>query len=102
MINRLSWLNVRDRGAFARLTGVLFLVYLATGLWSPLLAVYTRSLGADAAQIGLVFATFQATSLAPPLNKVSNMLSFAQRLGKLAAGPFDPQALTYPWRHRDP
>jgi MFS family permease len=64
MINRLSWLNVRDRGAFARLTGVLFLVYLATGLWSPLLAVYTRSLGADAAQIGLVFATFQATSLA--------------------------------------
>ena len=64
MINHLQWLNVRDRGAFVRLTGVLFLVYLATGLWSPLLAVYTRSLGADAAQIGLVLATFQATSLA--------------------------------------
>jgi MFS family permease len=64
MIDRLTWLNVRDRGAFVRLTGVLFLVYLATGLWSPLLAVYTRSLGADTAQIGLVLATFQATNLA--------------------------------------
>jgi MFS family permease len=64
MVGRFSWLNVRDRGAFVRLTGVLFLVYLATGLWSPLLAVYTRSLGADTVQIGLVLATFQATSLA--------------------------------------
>src|SRR5215510_4115004 len=64
MIKRLYWLNLRDRGAFARMTGVLFLVYMATGLWSPLLAVYTRSLGANAAQIGLVLATFQATSLA--------------------------------------
>jgi MFS family permease len=64
MINRLQWLNLRDRGAFARMTGVMFLVYLATGLWSPLLAVYTRSLGANAAQIGLVLATFQASSLA--------------------------------------
>jgi MFS family permease len=64
MINRLHSLNIRDGGAFVRLTGVLFLVFMATGLWSPLLAVYTRSLGADAAQIGLVLATFQATSLA--------------------------------------
>jgi MFS family permease len=47
-----------------RLTGVLFLVYLATGLWSPLLAVYTRSLGAETGQIGLVLATFQITNLA--------------------------------------
>src|SRR6266487_3679024 len=64
MTKRFSWLSVRDRGAFVRLTGVLFLVYLATGLWAPLLAVYTRSLGADTAQIGLVLATFQATNLA--------------------------------------
>jgi PPP family 3-phenylpropionic acid transporter len=64
MIERLTWLNVRDRAAFARLTGVLFLVYLATGLWSPLLAVYTGSLGADTSQIGLVLATFQAANLA--------------------------------------
>src|SRR5262245_56717373 len=64
MIGRFNWLSVRDRGAFVRLIGVSFLVYLATGLWSPLLAVYTRSLGADTAQIGLVLATFQATSLA--------------------------------------
>src|SRR5215470_4045782 len=64
MVGRFNWLNVRDRGAFVRLTGVLFLVYLATGLWSPLLAVYTSSLGADTAQIGLVLATFQATNLA--------------------------------------
>src|SRR5919204_7014864 len=64
MMNRFSWLSVRDRGGFVRLTGVLFLVYLATGLWSPLLAVYTSSLGADTAQIGLVLATFQATNLA--------------------------------------
>jgi MFS family permease len=64
MIQRLSWLKLRDGGAFVRVTGVLFLVYMATGLWSPLLAVYARSLGADAAQIGLVLATFQAASLA--------------------------------------
>jgi MFS transporter, DHA1 family, multidrug resistance protein len=64
MMNRFSWLKVRDRAAFVRLTGVLFLVYLATGLWSPLLAVYTRSLGADTSQIGLVLATFQITNLA--------------------------------------
>src|SRR5262245_22368215 len=64
MIGRFNWLSVRDRGAFVRLTGVLFLVYLANGLWSPLLAVYTRSLGAETAQIGLVLAAYQASNLA--------------------------------------
>jgi MFS family permease len=64
MTQRFTWLQIRDRAAFVRVTGVLFLVYLATGLWSPLLAVYTRSLGAQTAQIGLVLATFQATNLA--------------------------------------
>ena len=64
MTSRFSWLQIRDRAAFVRLTGVLFLVYLATGLWSPLLAVYSRSLGAATGQIGLVLATFQITNLA--------------------------------------
>ena len=64
MTNRFTWLQIRDRAAFVRLTGVLFLVYMATGLWSPLLAVYTRSLGAQTGQIGLVLATFQITNLA--------------------------------------
>ncbi len=64
MTNRFTWLKIRDRAAFVRLTGVLFLVYLASGLWSPLLAVYTRSLGAETGQIGLVLATFQITNLA--------------------------------------
>jgi PPP family 3-phenylpropionic acid transporter len=64
MTNRFAWLQIRDRAAFVRLTGVLFLVYLSTGLWSPLLAVYTRSLGAETGQIGLVLATFQITNLA--------------------------------------
>jgi MFS family permease len=63
-MKRFTWLKIRDRAAFVRLTGVLFLVYLATGLWSPLLAVYTRSLGAETGQIGLVLATFQITNLA--------------------------------------
>jgi MFS family permease len=63
MVQRVPWLNVRDRGAFVRLTGVLFLVYLATGLWAPLLAVYIGTLGAGTAQIGLVLATYQAFSL---------------------------------------
>jgi MFS family permease len=64
MRTRFDWLQIRDRAAFVRLTGVLFLVYLSTGLWSPLMAVYTRSLGAETSQIGLVLATFQATNLA--------------------------------------
>jgi MFS family permease len=59
----MRWITVRDRSAFLRLTGVLFLVYMATGLWSPLIAVYTASLGATTAQIGLVLATYQATAL---------------------------------------
>jgi MFS family permease len=63
-MHRFTWLKIRDRAAFIRLTGVLFLVYLATGLWSPLLAVYTRSLGAETGQIGMVLATFQITNLA--------------------------------------
>jgi MFS family permease len=64
MNHRFTWLKIRDRAAFVRLTGVLFLVYLSTGLWSPLLAVYSRSLGAETGQIGLVLATFQITNLA--------------------------------------
>jgi PPP family 3-phenylpropionic acid transporter len=64
MLGRFTWLQIRDRAAFVRLTGVLFLVYLSTGLWSPLVAVYTRSLGAETGQIGLVLATFQITNLA--------------------------------------
>src|SRR5215213_9268702 len=64
MVEKLAWLQIRDRAAFVRLTGVLFLVYLSTGLWSPLLAVYSRSLGAETGQIGLVLATFQITNLA--------------------------------------
>src|SRR5262245_7131271 len=64
MIDRLAWLRVRDRSAFIRLTGVLFLVYLATGLWAPLLAVYVGTLGAGTGQIGLLFAAYQASSLA--------------------------------------
>jgi len=64
MVGRFAWLQIRDRAAFVRLTGVLFLVYMSTGLWSPLLAIYTSSLGAQTGQIGLVLATFQITNLA--------------------------------------
>lgn len=56
---------MRDGGSFARVTGVLFLTFLATGLWSPQLAVYAeRTLGATTGEIGLVIAAFQITSLA--------------------------------------
>lgn len=58
-----SGLSVADVGSFWRLTGVLFLVYCSTGLWSPLLSVYVKSLGAGTRDIGLVLATFQVTSL---------------------------------------
>ena len=58
-----AWLRVRDRGAFIRLSGVLFLVYAATGLWAPLMSVYTRDLGATTAEIGLVLAVAQAVGL---------------------------------------
>lgn len=54
---------MRDRSAYIRLTGVLFLVFAAGGTISPLLANYIRSLGADTSQIGLVFAVYQATAL---------------------------------------
>ncbi len=64
MQTRFGWLIIRDRGSFWRLTGVLFLTYLSTGLWSPLMAVYTGSLGATTAEIGIVLAMFQTTSLA--------------------------------------
>ncbi|HWQ15179.1 MAG TPA: MFS transporter, partial [Roseiflexaceae bacterium] len=60
----MRWLRVRDRAAYLRLTGVLFLVFAAAGTISPLLANYMRALGADTAQLGLVFATYQAAALA--------------------------------------
>ena len=63
LATRFAGLGIRDRGSFWRLTGVLFLVYLSTGLWSPLLSVYTQSLGAGTRDIGLVLGTFQLTSL---------------------------------------
>ncbi len=60
---RFAVFEVKERRSFWRLTAVLFLVYLATGLWSPLLAVYAQSLGAGTRDIGLVFGAYQATSL---------------------------------------
>src|SRR3569832_822934 len=78
MAERYAWLRIRDRAAFLRLTGVLFLVYLSTGLWSPLLAVYSRSLGAETGQIGLVLATFQITNLASQYS----WGRFSDRLGR--------------------
>jgi PPP family 3-phenylpropionic acid transporter len=64
MHKRFEWLKLRDRASFVRLTGVLFLVYMAVGLWSPLMAVYAEeALGATTGQIGLVLAAFQLSSL---------------------------------------
>ncbi|MEN9937640.1 MAG: hypothetical protein RLZZ387_4219 [Chloroflexota bacterium] len=60
----MRWLNVRDRSAYLRLTGVLFLVFASSGTIAPLFANYMGSLGADTGQIGLVFATYQMASLA--------------------------------------
>ncbi|MDQ5854518.1 MAG: MFS transporter [Chloroflexota bacterium] len=60
---RFASLRIREPGSFWRLTGVLFLVYLSTGLWSPLFSVYIKSMGAGTRDIGLVLATFQAASL---------------------------------------
>ncbi len=60
---RFASLKIKEPRSFWRLTGVLFLVYLSTGLWSPLLPVYVKSLGAGTRDIGLVFGTYQATSL---------------------------------------
>jgi MFS family permease len=60
---RYAGLAIADPGSFWRLTGVLFLVYFATGTWSPLLSVYVKDLGAGTRDIGLVLGTFQLTSL---------------------------------------
>ncbi len=60
---RIQWTGIGDRRSFVYLTGVLFLAYLATGLWSPLLSVYVQSLGAGPRDIGLVLSIFQASSL---------------------------------------
>lgn len=59
----MNWLKVRDRGAYLRLTGVLFLVFASAGTVAPLLSNYMRNLGADTGQIGVIFACFQAASL---------------------------------------
>lgn len=64
MAQRFGWLKVRDRRSFLLMTSVMALAYMATGTWSPLMAVYVESLGAQTSQIGLVLATWQATSLA--------------------------------------
>lgn len=60
----MKWLNVRDRSAYVRLIGVLFLVFAASGLVSPLMANYVQSLGAGTGEIALVFTTYQAAVLA--------------------------------------
>jgi MFS family permease len=56
-------LKLKEPRTFWRLTGILFLVYLSTGFWSPLLPVYIKTLGAGTRDIGLVFGTYQTTSL---------------------------------------
>lgn len=60
----MSWLKVRDRSAYLRMTAVLFMVFAAGGLINPLMSVYVQSVGANTAQIGLTVAVFQAASLA--------------------------------------
>lgn len=59
----LTSFKATEQASFWRLTAVLFLVFLASGLWSPLLSVYVASLGATTGDIGLVFGAYQATSL---------------------------------------
>ncbi|HZG69860.1 MAG TPA: MFS transporter [Herpetosiphonaceae bacterium] len=63
LARRFSGLQIKDRASFWQLTGILFLVYFSTGIWSPLLSVYIGSLGAGTRDIGVVLATFQVTSL---------------------------------------
>jgi MFS family permease len=46
------------------MSGVLFLVFAASGAVSPLTANYVRSLGAGTAEIGLLLAVVQASALA--------------------------------------
>lgn len=60
---RVPLVQTGDRRSLVYLTAVLFLVYLSTGLWSPLLSVYVKSLGAQTRDIGVVLATYQASSL---------------------------------------
>jgi MFS family permease len=60
----MRWISVRDRAAYLRLTGVLFLVFAAAGTISPLFSNYMQSLGAGTAQIGVIFACSQAAALA--------------------------------------
>lgn len=60
---RLNAIQIKDRASFWRLTSILFLVYMSTGLWSPVLSVYIADLGAGTRDIGIVLATFQVTSL---------------------------------------
>src|SRR5262245_16936474 len=60
----MTWLKVRNRGAYVRLTGVLFLVFAANGLTTPLLANYIKTtLGASVWQIGLMLTAYQIASL---------------------------------------
>jgi MFS family permease len=60
----MSWLKMRDRAAYLRLTGVLFLVFAAAGTVAPLFANYVTALGADTGQLGLLLATYQIAALA--------------------------------------
>lgn len=60
---RFAAIELKERAAFWRLTAVLFLVFLSGGLLSPLLPVYTQSLGASLGEIGIIAAIYQLTSL---------------------------------------
>lgn len=62
-MRRFNAIQIKDRASFWRLTSILFLVYMSTGLWSPMLSVYIADLGAGTRDIGIVLATFQITSL---------------------------------------
>jgi MFS family permease len=59
----MSWLNVRDRNTYLRLVAVLFTVFLAVGLTSPLLANYVKAIGATTSDLGIVLASYQIASL---------------------------------------
>lgn len=60
----MNWPQFRDRSAYLRITGVLFLVFAGNGLTLPLLSNYVKFLGAETSQIGLVFAVSQVAGLA--------------------------------------
>jgi MFS family permease len=57
-------LELRDRSSYLRITGVLFLVFAASGLTAPLFSNYVKLLGADTSQIGFILAAYQVASLA--------------------------------------